>query len=347
MVISLSAVPAMANEVVEEQMTATVMYRALGAYPNFPVSYGSGVMDTPRYNVNSAVWTSDLMSFMPEYDFSNMSRMMLGLSSFRVTAPTNEGFVGNIAMYVSYYYTTYDPNAVSSDWQYAPYGDISEVTITNSNGEQLMVSQYTMENFTPDSSYIGTPSKGYMCKFEFEAPVSTPLVEISLGRDSWNAYIDTNYYERYGLIVPSAVFLTGRTSEEVAAIEELTQIVIEQNNISNQYYTNVISKVDQIYNEVNNIQELQQEVINRMDEFNNITSIPAETVDKTQQAAQLITGLEGLEKPAPDQIVPDITVDTTQFADAIAPIFQNALIMQILLMSLGFAFVSYVLYGKK
>lgn len=333
-------------------MAATVDYEGnahneWAVFPNFTDGTYTYVLQNdevplPRYNVQ----TGSLIT-IPEYE-KTIDYLTFHLREFKVEAPTDDYFYGTVNFYVSFYFALDEGTGVT--WQNYIHdvgNDNFIIDVVDSRGTELRTFN-KVSYFTPDSSIYPSNSDGFTMQFTVDVPQETPYISINMHR---NGFAFARAYgagrNRARLVIPSATLLLERSSEETKAIEEVADIIIEQNNISNEFYSNVINKVDQIYSEVNNVQTLQQEVINRMDEFNNITSIPSETVDKTQQAAQLITGLEGLEKPAPDQIVPDITVDTTQFADAIAPIFQNALIMQILLMSLGFAFVSYVLYGKK
>lgn len=72
--------------------------------------------------------------------------------------------------------------------------------------------------------------------------------------------------------------------------------------------------------------------------------------EKMQEGEAIIKDIESLVKPDPEQIVPDYLPDQEELqpiTDAFSPFFQNALIVQLCTMVLGFAFVSYVLFGKK
>lgn len=71
------------------------------------------------------------------------------------------------------------------------------------------------------------------------------------------------------------------------------------------------------------------------------------SVDQVQQEIE-----EGLDKPEPEQIVPDITDivpedDYTAFTDVFAPVMQNQMMISMMMVVLSLAFVSYVLFGKK
>lgn len=73
-------------------------------------------------------------------------------------------------------------------------------------------------------------------------------------------------------------------------------------------------------------------------------------VSSVDQVQQEIT--EGLDKPEPEQIVPDITdivpeEDYATFTDVFAPVMQNQLMISLMMVVVSMAFISYVLFGKK
>ena len=71
------------------------------------------------------------------------------------------------------------------------------------------------------------------------------------------------------------------------------------------------------------------------------------SVDQVQQEIE-----EGLDKPEPDTIVPDLEEvvpqeDYTVYTDIFAPVMQSSLFTSMMLVVVSMAFVSYVLFGKK
>lgn len=73
-------------------------------------------------------------------------------------------------------------------------------------------------------------------------------------------------------------------------------------------------------------------------------------VSSVDQVQQEIT--EGLDKPEPDQIVPDITDivpedDYATYTDIFAPVVQSSLFSSMMMVVVSMAFISYVLFGKK
>lgn len=71
------------------------------------------------------------------------------------------------------------------------------------------------------------------------------------------------------------------------------------------------------------------------------------SVDQVQQEIA-----EGLDKPEPDEIVPDITDivpedDYATYTDIFAPVVQSSLFSSMMMVVVSMAFISYVLFGKK
>lgn len=71
------------------------------------------------------------------------------------------------------------------------------------------------------------------------------------------------------------------------------------------------------------------------------------SVDQVQQEI-----VDGLDKPEPEQIVPDITdivpeEDYATYTDIFAPVVQSSLFSSMMMVVVSMAFISYVLFGKK
>lgn len=84
-------------------------------------------------------------------------------------------------------------------------------------------------------------------------------------------------------------------------------------------------------------------------------SLKEDAASKREESDQLQQEIEeGVEKPPPEEIVPDITVIIDQtdenyvgYMDAISALLSNSMIVNLLLIVVSMAFVSYVLFGKK
>ena len=78
-----------------------------------------------------------------------------------------------------------------------------------------------------------------------------------------------------------------------------------------------------------------------------MTEVPGEVTDKTQQGDQLLEDMDSLEKPDPEEVVPELEVDSELIGEIFGGILNDSLIIMILSMTVGFALVGYVLFGKR
>lgn len=303
----------------------------------------------PRQNeLNNSVLDFDLVG-----DYYR--RIDCGINQISIPAPTSDGFYGDVEVSFNCYVVLDNPDGAVPSGTWSNSLNTFNVRVSTSNGEVIQDVTPTLHFYDVNQSLRPSSdvSKGFHVTFNIHISETTPVLNISLGNSGWapvrwvsdDVYVGFNKTVEY--YVPSCVLIADRTSAELEEIREITNIIIEQNQLTNEFYGDIISKVDDLYTEVGNLADLQQEAIDQFDNWNIVSSVPGSVIDKIDQAEDVLDELHQLEKPEPDQIVPELDTDTTEIAQILEPYFQNTLILQILMMTLGFGFVSYVLFGKK
>lgn len=247
-------------------------------------------------------------------------------------------FSGTVSVYLSFYGgsntapVSTDMNAVSF---YATYA-------TDMSTSVQYTDSFSVSYYSPYGSGYSYPATGVMMRGRFVGTEGEPVRFLRLNAGG-TVYSGTDVnVELYNF---SAVYT--ETTAEAEQLEEIADVITNQYNISVQYYGNVMTELNNIYQELGTMTGLQEEAIKQFEDWNAVTEVPSSVTDKTQEADKLLAGLDELEKPDPVTIIPDLKVDTTEASQVFDPIFENALILQMLLMTLGFGMVSYVLFGKK
>lgn len=275
-----------------------------------------------------------------------------GLSSFEVNKPEgSNGFYGNCALYLNWYVRLYRVVA----GQYRTFDTPLYFTIYDASGK-IVDSGEVKCSFYDVAEVAGQQvTKGVACAIKFNVPEAIPAIRVELsgdglGKVGWFPNDKTWEYKHDApieLYVPSATLLASVKSAEVEALEDVTNAIIEQNGLTQEKFTEVIGKVDEVYKEIGTTNNLLEESMKQFDDWNTVTDVPSSVTDKTDKGAQLIEDMNQLEKPQPDTLLPSIDTDTDNFGDVFGSVFQNTIIVQMCTMMLGFALVSYVLFGKK
>lgn len=230
---------------------------------------------------------------------------------------------------VKYAVVLYD--GINSDNSFPPnssfiisYPDVAELMI---NGE---IVGETVEGsdgvFTfPDARYPMTDSiTSVGVRFRWTSAFSSTS----------SSYSNSGYRQIY-LLYDESELLT-----EVVDIEvpNLLETIVQQLNV-------VISRLGSIMGFVEDDPEKQQQA----NQFQEDMSGAVSNMDNIKQEIE-----EGLDKPSPETIVPDIDiiVDTSdeyhvQYSEILADLLGNAMITNLLLIVASMMFVSYVLFGKK
>lgn len=303
----------------------------------------TGNVSIPRVNNHEYASRIDVSYYA---NTQNMDNARMTLAGYKVTS--EDGFYGDVGFYLSFYFASLDESG-NSIWSHPDYEPPIHCWVRDANGTLL---DHTVETdyFNPSSPYE-SHSVGITTSFNVRVPEVTPYFSIEFGYEGfYPILVDTTYNGLYDLVVPSSALVAERTSAELKELENITNIIITQNNINSQYYGEVIGKVDALYSEVGNLADLQEQAIQQFDDWNTVSSVPGSVQDKVDKADQVIADINSLVKPDPEQIVPDYLPDPEELhdiSDILSPFFQNALIVQLCTMVLGFAFVSYVLFGKK
>lgn len=299
----------------------------------------------PRMNDQTNV---DTIALGP-YNVPTMTRANFRFLNFSVSVP--EGIYGKVKYYMSAYFAIQESEATEHGEWFNAVPSTVDCVVTDGNG-QILTYTANVTQFSPDSSLYPVHSHGFAFEFEIDVPENTPLIDIAFQPSIDRTFfeVDTPYKineNLYHIVVPSASLIANRKSDELQQLENIADAIVEQNEVSKEYYADIIAKVDDLYTEVGNLADLQQEAIEQFDNWNIVTDVPSSVTDKTDKAEDVLEEIESLEKPDPEEIVPDLEVDTEDIGEVIAPFFQNALIIQVVTMTLSFAFISYVLFGKK
>jgi len=275
-----------------------------------------------------------------------------GLSSFVVNKPDgSEGFFGNCALYLNWYIRLYDVVA----GQYRTFDTPVSFTIYDSSGKVVDTGEVKCSFYDVAEVAGQQVTNGVACVIKFNVPEAIPAIRVELhgeglGKVGWFPN-DKSFYYRHDapieLYVPSATLIASVKSAEVEALEDVTNAIIEQNGLTQEKFAEVIGKVDEVYRELGTTNGLLEESMQQFEDWDTVTSVPGNVQEKTDKADQVIQDINSLVKPDPEDIVPDMDADTSYFADIIAPYFDNFLLAQMCVLVFSFAFVSYVLFGKK
>lgn len=91
----------------------------------------------------------------------------------------------------------------------------------------------------------------------------------------------------------------------------------------------------------------KDEAAEKFEEWDTVTDIPEDVTDKTNEGDKLLNDMDTLEKPDPDEAVPDLSVDLVPVNGFFDAIFGYGLIVEMMTMAAGFALVATVLFGKR
>lgn len=208
------------------------------------------------------------------------------------------------------------------------YPDFVQLVVNGSEYSSWMelsaINDYYFEDFPIEIPRSGITSIGF--RFKTDGAFSTSL-DIDYGGASGFPSVTYNF----GVVFGDAMTIEAvETPPYMAVIHNIFNAVT---NLPANIYNFFFSGVDPSEGE-----QVKEDMSSKLEE-----------ADKVQQEIE-----EGLEKPAPEEIVPDITVivDQTdehyvQYMDILSGLLSNTMITNLLLLVVSMAFVSYVLFGKK
>jgi len=313
---------------------------------SIPFSYPDSVIALPRQGeFTDVVGESDWRSI-------TFGGITAGLKSFIVYKPQgSEGFYGNCALYLNWYVKLYDV----VPGQYRTFDTPLTFTVYDASGK-IVDSGNVEYSFYEVAELKGQQvTNGVACSIKFNVPEAIPAIRVEFdgegyGKVGWfpnDKSFQYNPQAPIELYVPSATLIANVKSAELEALENISSEIIKQNNMTQESFTEVIGKVDEVYKELGTTNGLLEESMQQFEDWDTVTSVPGNVQDKTDKADQVIQDINSLVKPDPEDILPDIDTDTGDISAVLQPFFSNALILQLCTMVLGFAFVSYVLFGKK
>lgn len=208
----------------------------------------SGTFDVPRYD-------SSFVGKKLTGDLTAGSKYYTSVDQFALDA--EQMYSGAVGMYISYYYNC--DTSVGGEWFYqtADYDGF----YTNDVGNSGLSPNVEFSSFTPAG---GTnPSQGFRMDVQFSGTPSLPLSGLGVKRVSSAAQayfvpaastgVDCYFY----LNVPSATVVGVASSDELTALEGMADQIAAQNEILNAMYGEIVSICNQIYQVCGDMVEAQ------------------------------------------------------------------------------------------
>lgn len=203
---------------------------------------------------------------VPRYDSSYVAKQSIGsltggnnyyMSVQEFALDAEQMYSGTVGMYISYYYNC--DTSVGGEWveQVVDYDGY----YTNDVGASGTSSTVDFSYFTP--AHGTNPSRGFRMDVQFVGTPSLPISGLGVKRVSTAAQayfvpaestsIDCNFY----LNVPSATVVGVASSDELTALEGMADQIAAQNEILNAMYGEIVSICNQIYQVCGDMVEAQ------------------------------------------------------------------------------------------
>lgn len=217
------------------------------ASPNVVSSVSS--VSAPFYGSNSVF--SSIRVNVP----AGTSATLYGyLNKFVLTS--DEWFSGAIGLYVSmyarvstgaFYQTVKDPNSF-------------ELFYEDNLGNEG-TSSISLDFFTPVGSPSSAISEGVTFKASMVAESYAPVSKIGIRRVSTNNLFTFDYATTpvMDFYIPSCTIITTSTSDELAALENMADQISAQSQILSQFYGDIVSDCNSIYQRLGDLQAAQEE----------------------------------------------------------------------------------------
>lgn len=182
-------------------------------------------------------------------------------------------FSGSIGLYVSFYAVAGDGNLDGSWDEPIPSSFYQFFYIDHLGSEHF--SDLTIENFTPAVSGSSV-SPGYTIKASILAEQASPVSAIGFSQkiadNAFNRFVPSKDISSFSVsfVFPSCTIVVTSSSDELSALENMADSIVQQNQILSQFYGDVIQVCNQIFQRLGNLQAAQEEA-NRL--FSNVISL--------------------------------------------------------------------------
>lgn len=171
-------------------------------------------------------------------------------------------FSGSIGLYVSFYAVAGDGNLDGSWDEPIPSSFYQFFYIDHLGSEHF--SDLTIENFTPAVSGSSV-SPGYTIKASILAEQASPVSAIGFSQkiadNAFNRFVPSTDISSFSVsfVFPSCTIVVTSSSDELAALENMADSIVQQNQILSQFYGDVIQVCNQIFQRLGDLQAAQQE----------------------------------------------------------------------------------------
>ncbi len=208
----------------------------------------TGTVDVPRYDSLPVT----------DKDSTSLSSGTLYFSSIdKFALDVEQMYSGAVGLYISYYYSINAPDAGTWCTQSA---FAMEGFYTNDVGDAGTVPTVEWSSFTPNRG--GNPSEGFRLSCEFVGYPHLPISSLGIRRTSSAAqayFIPSENMsgKTWYLYIPSVSVVGVASSEELSALEGMADQIAAQNEILNAMYGDIVSICNQIYQVCGDMVEAQ------------------------------------------------------------------------------------------
>lgn len=241
-------------------------YSTLSGGPGVDSFVGQKAVSAPFYGSNSAFDSHSFSSFSsPVVRFYCMPQ--------RFELSSADWFSGAVGLYVSFYSVLGDGN-ISGSWDSPLSSSFFNMFYVDHLGSEHL-GDLTIDTFTP--AVLGSSvSPGYTFKANLIAEQSSPVSAVGFSLNNpnlrFNRFLPTNSLDSLtcSFVFPSCTVVVTSSSSELSALESMADSISQQNQILSQFYGDIISVCNQIYNRLGDLQAAQEEA-NRL--FSNVISL--------------------------------------------------------------------------
>lgn len=225
-------------------------------------------VSAPFYGSNTPFLTYT-MSF--DEKASNPACIGIGFSDFSLSS--NDWMSGAVGLYVSVYLDSISFSSAGYDWFNRSASQVQSLYIAYFE-DYVGVEQSSAVTVTTFNPVLASASQGYTFKARVIAPQEAPISKLGI-RSSGVGFGYLNSSDSYDLLglrlyIPSCTVVVTSNSDELAALENMADSIASQNQILSQFYADIVSVCNQIYQRLGDLQAAQEEA-NRL--FSNVISL--------------------------------------------------------------------------
>ena len=225
-------------------------------------------VSAPFYGSNTPFLTYTMSS--AEKAFNPAS---IGIGFFDFSLSSNDWMSGAVGLYVSMYLDSLSFSSGGYDWFNRPVSQLQGL-YTAYFEDHVGNEQTSSVAVTAFNPVLASASQGYSFKAQVIAPQEAPISKLGI-RSSGVGFSYLNSSESYVLLglrlyIPSCTVVVTSNSDELAALENMADSIAAQNQILSQFYGDIVTVCNQIYQRLGDLQAAQEEA-NRL--FSNVISL--------------------------------------------------------------------------